>query len=454
MKRLFRVKKSVDTRSRLCISFWSLRRGNVGIRCGDFTFPHARCVRADRASPCGASERALSAFYSRSASAQSCAGALCDARRGVSAFSVTALTCGQGTDRAQPRLSALPLRRSADATDGRRRRRGHEPLPRPGGEVAAIAPQRKQDASQATSQRDDGDAPTAPRRERVRPRPQRRAGGARPRQITHLACTSNARSSAGPVFVMCPLCRRSGGAVFGRHQPEKGTRAPRVAAKPRGIVEGRLKRQRDDRPDAGRRHQPLRDRVGARPRRRPAARRRIKPRFRVAMHRAERREDRRARPGARPDARRVHAPLGRSPRQPPALLPQHGAQQTDRPGAHPHQVPPHAQLAAHLARRRRHAVRAPKHAVRTGLGQRRHIAPIGLHCARVRRHTSARNSDRPRPPRGPVLRAPAPPTRSPYCSRAGSAAAGRPPKTCSTRRGVSIRPLPARPIPSSRTMRT
>ncbi len=198
-------------------------------------------------------------------SRESSRGAVCDAV-GCGTISVTALTCGQDTDRAHtPGCRLSPLRcvgyaaTVAPAVDDAK--------------VRSITPQRKQNATEATRQRDDRNAPAAARGERVRPRARSAAPSAlRPRQITQLACTSKRPQLARARLRDVPFVPALGRAVFRRHQPEKRTGPRRIAAKARRRIEHGVKRQARRR---ARRRGP--SSTAARPDRPPPAPRRPRP---------------------------------------------------------------------------------------------------------------------------------------------------------------------------------
>lgn len=81
-------------------------------------------------------------------------GAVCDAV-GCGTISVTALTCGHDTDRAH--TPAVGSRLSCASLGGDRRSSVDA-------EIRSITPQRKQNATEATRQCDDGNAPATSRR--------------------------------------------------------------------------------------------------------------------------------------------------------------------------------------------------------------------------------------------------------------------------------------------------
>ena len=83
--------------------------------------------------------------------------------------------------------------------------------------------------------------------------------GLRPRQMPQLACTSSARNSPGPTFVMAPRWRRSAELSSDGTKPRNALARAASPPKRAGVSSTAAKGQRDDRAHTGRGHQMLRD---------------------------------------------------------------------------------------------------------------------------------------------------------------------------------------------------
>ena len=123
-----------------------------------------------------------------------------------------------------------------------------------------IPPQRKQDATQAPRQGDDRDASPAPRGEPIDPGPQGRTGGMAPTDPRGLnqQAAQLARSRFRDVAAMPAL----GGAVFARHQAERGADLAGVR-KALVVIDKGAERRRDNQADARHSAQPRDDRIGS-----------------------------------------------------------------------------------------------------------------------------------------------------------------------------------------------
>jgi hypothetical protein len=96
--------------------------------------------------------------------------------------------------------------------------------------------------------------------------------------------------------------------------------------------------------------------------------------------------------------------------EPPAVLPQQGADDRDIAGPGPDQGIPPCQAASHLPLGVRQPMRGAVRPQPAGLGQRPRVPPISSDCGP---RTSGRSSGRRRSPRGPALPDSRPPPRSP-----------------------------------------
>ena len=272
-------------------------------------------------------------------------------------------------------------------------------------------------------------APPAPRGERLRPG--RSVGpAASARAVTHCLTSSARGRRARSSYV--PLCaaRR---AVFRGTSPR--THSPgRVAAEAR-----RASRRLEVSATIGRR--PGRINRCARRRRRPRLDRLGRPSSassRGGEHGAQRPSTRSA-PPAPPRSSRVQRAADPAAQ---ALLPQHRAQQADQAAPHLHQLRARASSAAGRA--------APSACARGRPGRSAPAPPHPRPSSPARAtHTSARNSDRPRSPRGRALESCATHSLS-VCSRQHRAR--RPPNSRLTR-PASVDPPSSTTVSSSVTIR-
>ena len=187
----------------------------------------------------------------------------------------------------------------ASTRSGRLRRRAERDRPI----VRPVPPHREQDAREAARQRDDRDALSPPRGESFDPGMQRRAALTLAPHVPRRLDQQRAHGP-GPAFVIAPFRCRVPELSSRGTSPRKAVAAP--ASRKRSDVSSAAPiRQRHDRADARRRHQPADDRVGrgARPRRR----RRSREHGREASNNvAQRRQAARSARGQRQRGDRVH----------------------------------------------------------------------------------------------------------------------------------------------------
>ena len=260
---------------------------------------------------------------------------------------------------------------------------------------------------------------------------------------------------SGPGFRDRALPLPRAGAVFARHQPEIGRRTPPASAKRAHVQRGAI-RQRHDRPDARRRHQPPRDRI----------RRRRAPARLGRRCRDQRRQAGRAPSSSGASARRSAAGSASAvePRAPPFRPSPSGSRSPSCRSCARNRLIACVRMRTSCSRTRTPAgaarrcaadtrCAAPIDAQATRLGQRRHIPSIRLDPPRPRAHTSARNSDPPRSPRARRPRESAPPTRSPCPLSTSTRSGGRPANTSvnasARRRDRALHDAPPRPRPRS-----
>ncbi len=267
--------------------------------------------------------------------------------------------------------------------------------------IDLIAPDRKQDATQAPRQGDHRNASPAPRGEPLDPRAQRRhCRGLR--QQAHAACTADCAARAGPAFVMCPRWRRSAELSSRGTKPDRGTDLAGVR-EALDVIDKRAERQRDHRPDARHLCSRCDDRIAARLRAAAARRRRRSPSSACSIIRrngasvsasAAGSASRASRAGTRSllPAAAGDSPLAAAARASDAIV----------PDAHLHQLPAAAQHLPQrpLRRRRRDASRDTSRGDWPRPAPPHRAGPSSPSAAA--RHTSARNSDRPRSPSWPA----------------------------------------------------
>ena len=351
-----------------------MRRGNVGsvVCCPHFHTPFlgpsvTSMIEAPR-------QRSRSAFYSRCHPRGSARGAVWDAGGGRGTIFVTALGCGQGTNRTHtPRLSALASLSDLYAATS-----------------AASASSRRTPLRSRHIANRIRDSGAAPRRRSAIRRPRRAAAratharsaapaGAAPAPDRPAGLHEQRAQLAGPGFGNVPF---HGGAPpelsSRRHQAEKRARPRRIAIKAAGSSSTAAKVRPTTGPTPGRRHQCCA--IGSvaasaltaasRPSRSNAV---SSPQPRLRSGASVVAQRRRQAPGASSAAHRRarRAAAG----QPPALVPQHRAQQIDRRAPHLHQVStdPQSPGAARAAPRETRCARAID-AEPARVGQRRGIA--------------------------------------------------------------------------------